>query len=351
MQNYTYSSKLCNYLLNEEAEFDISELTVCFSDYSKEKVIRKECKEIWNSEEYSKDDHHNFSPILDRIHHRIRISEYENHGSSSSIKPVIQFITKVAAVLFIPLIILTSLIWDHGFLSGKDKMASSEIHVPRGTRTEFSLPDGTTGWLNSGSTLEFPVNFTGKYRTVTLKGEGYFNVKTDKSKPFRVISDDLEIIAHGTAFNIMSYDDFKKTEITLVEGNLEVKDKSKRHSPILSYLEPDNMLTYYKSTDHFLIRNVQTYRYTSWREGKLVFRNDPFDVVVKKLNNWYNVEIEIQDQQIKDYSYRATFVDETIEEVLKLLKLSAPIDYRILGRKIEPDGTIGKQRIILYYHP
>ena len=353
MKRKLSNNEIYSYLNDPNTKFDADTLFDWFSDLSKEHKLEIECKEIWNStvKKSSENFNINFSPILDHIHLRIRMDEYDQKKPENRFKPVIRIISRIAAILFIPLLILTTILWENGFISKEDKIAKSEIFVPKGTRTVFSLPDGTKGWLNSGSSLEFPMKFSGKYRTVNLDGEGYFKVKTNREKPFRVITDDLEVIAHGTEFNVMSYDDFAKTQIILSQGNLEVRKKGSGRSKSLSYLEPDNMFTYYNSSDNFLIQKVKPYKYTSWREGKLVFRNDPIDIVVKKLNNWYNVEITIEDHKIKNYSYRATFVDETIEEVLKLLKLSAPINYKILGREISSDGTIGKQRIILYYQP
>jgi ferric-dicitrate binding protein FerR (iron transport regulator) len=90
---------------------------------------------------------------------------------------------------------------------------------------------------------------------------------------------------------------------------------------------------------------------TSWTEGKLAFRDENFTDVVRKINRWYNVELVIKDEALRSYSYQATFMDETLDEVLKLLHHSAPIVYRDLGRKKRADGTFEKRRIELYYKP
>ena len=104
-----------------------------------------------------------------------------------------------------------------------------------------------------------------------------------------------------------------------------------------------------KGTDIFNLNRVEADLYTSWKEGKLVLRNEPMDEVVKKMNRWYNVNIIIRDHRLESYVYRATFVDETLDEVLKIFQRTSPIVTKEMGREKLPDGTYGKRTIELYY--
>jgi ferric-dicitrate binding protein FerR (iron transport regulator) len=96
---------------------------------------------------------------------------------------------------------------------------------------------------------------------------------------------------------------------------------------------------------------VDAEKVMAWKEGRLVFRDEKFPAIVRKINRWYNVELIIKDEALKDFSYQATFVDETLDEVLNLLQHSAPIRIRDLGRKKRADGTFEKRSIELYYKP
>ena len=96
---------------------------------------------------------------------------------------------------------------------------------------------------------------------------------------------------------------------------------------------------------------VVTEKYTSWKEGKLILRNDPMNEVVKRIGRWYNVKINLKNGEMESYRYRATFEDETFSEVLKLLKLTSPIDYVEHKREMLPDGTFTKKKITLFIKP
>jgi ferric-dicitrate binding protein FerR (iron transport regulator) len=97
------------------------------------------------------------------------------------------------------------------------------------------------------------------------------------------------------------------------------------------------------------IKEVDVSLVTAWKDGKLAFRDESFVEIVKKINRWYNVELMIIDEALKTYSYQATFMDETLDEVLKLLQFSAPIRFKDLGRVRRPDGTYEKRKIEMYY--
>jgi len=104
---------------------------------------------------------------------------------------------------------------------------------------------------------------------------------------------------------------------------------------------------YEKEKRKLFTEEVDVEKYIAWRDGKLIFRDDAMEEVVKRLSRWFNVEIAISDPEIKNYIYKATFKNENLIQVLNLLKLSAPIDYRITNRRILPDGNFTKQKVFL----
>jgi ferric-dicitrate binding protein FerR (iron transport regulator) len=291
---------------------------------------------------------YNGSYILDMIHHKIKIEEAI---FLTKIKPGIRFIdylTRIAAILFIPLL-LASLLFYFQNNSLRNVISYSEIYSPVGTRTTFYLPDGTTGLLNGGSSLKFPTQFSGKTREVKLTGEAYFRVTPNHEKPFIVSTGKINVKVFGTSFNVMAYADEQLTEVTLESGQIELFKKTNNSIKSIGVLKPNESCIYNSQSDSSKILSVATTDKLSWIDGKLTFKYEPFEEVVRKINRWYNVNIMIKDEVLDSYIYYGTFEDETLEEVLRLLRFTAPIRYRDFDRERKQDGTFEKRKIEIYY--
>jgi transmembrane sensor len=259
----------------------------------------------------------------------------------------INYLTRIAAILFIPLVVASLFYLQNN--SFRDAISYAEIHSPIGTRTNFYLPDGSRGWLNGGSSLKFPAHFGNKIREVKLTGEAYFKVFSNHKKPFIVSTENIDIKVIGTTFNVMAYSDEQTTEITLEKGQVEVFRKINNTIKSLGILNPDELCTYNYISDSSKIVSINSSEKLSWIDGKLTFKYESFEDVVRKINRWYNVNIVIRDELLESYIYYGTFKDETLEEVLKLLQLTAPIRYRDIGRERNQDGTYAKRKIEIYY--
>jgi ferric-dicitrate binding protein FerR (iron transport regulator) len=112
-------------------------------------------------------------------------------------------------------------------------------------------------------------------------------------------------------------------------------------------MSPNELITYDKALSDFSTEVVQPQKYLSWTEGKLVFRNDPLDVIARRLERWYNIDVEVNVSVTEDLRLRATFIDEGLDEVLGLLKRSLPIDYKIENGNIQTDGVYRKTKVII----
>ena len=167
-----------------------------------------------------------------------------------------------------------------------------------------------------------------------------------------MITRDVTVRAHGTSFNVMAYPDDEDIEVTTESGIVEVVGKNDYGREIsLDKVNPGYNWTIIKGTNLSRVNKVNIDEYISWKEGKLVFRNESITEIVNKMNRWYNVNIMIRDRRLESYRYHATFVDETLDEVLKLLTMTSSVRYKELGRERLPDGTYGKRTIELYYSP
>ena len=205
------------------------------------------------------------------------------------------------------------------------------------------MPDGSSGWLNSGSVLKFAQPFVND-RKLSLTGEAYFDVKHLDDSDFKVAFADLYVNVLGTKFNVMAYDDEDIAEVILEQGSIYILNEEEK---LISNVEPNQKFTLNKRLKSASLEQVDASSYTSWKEGKLIFRNEPITNVVKRLGRWYNVDFVLADDQLLDISYRATFVNEQLEEVLKLLSFSAPIRYEIEDRKMNDDHEFIKRKVIL----
>jgi transmembrane sensor len=259
-------------------------------------------------------------------------------------------IQRIAAIMVLPLLIYS------GYISIRNASLKNqqEEHVlmqtissRQGMVTQFDLADGTKVWLNSGSVLQFPTSFTGDLREVKLKGEAFFEVTKNEKQPFRVHAKDLNIEVLGTSFNVVSYDDEQQTEVVLVEGKVKLSDEKDLAKKEFGVMLPGQRAVYAEDTRKVEAHEVAVEKYIAWRDGNLLFRYDKMEDVAKRLSRWFNVEIIINDPEIKTYAYKATFRNETLPQVLNLLKISAPIDYQIIGNKLMPSGEYTKQKVFL----
>lgn len=248
---------------------------------------------------------------------------------------------KVAAVLFIPLLLGIAV---RGLFPAQNRqMASVTIHSAGGARTEFVLPDGSKGWLNSGSELSYPARFY-KNREVQLKGEAFFNVVHQNGEKFRVKTSALTIQVLGTSFNISAYHDDPEISVILKEGRVQVLNADEK--PVY-LMKPNERLDYNVQKRTALVSGVDAANQTLWTQGILQFRGEPLSAVTKKLGRWYNVDFEIRDKQLQEYNFKATFKDEQVEEILRMIAITTPMKYRIEERVTDENGIYKRKKIII----
>jgi ferric-dicitrate binding protein FerR (iron transport regulator) len=331
------------YFSGEYSEEDKSYIKEIFSDKKYEDETDKILRRLFN--EMKSDDgekRKNLDHILYKIHYDINTRSLDKRSELSA--RIIKWGLRIAGVILLPLLVFL------GIKSYTNKVQLSdswvEIKAPAWTRADFSLPDGTTGCLNSNSSIKYSTNFKA-IRQITLKGEAYFDVFRDPKRPFIVLTKDIRVRVLGTRFSIASYDNENNVEVILEQGKLEFSDKEFTKTYIM---KPNDLLVYDKKKLDFSTEEVQPQKYLSWKEGKLVFRNDPLDVIARRLERWYNIDVEINGNITSDLRLRGTFLDEDLEEVLDLLKRSLPIDYRIENRALKADETYSKRKVILTLH-
>ena len=258
-------------------------------------------------------------------------------------------IQKIAATLLIPVLLASvSYIFYLRNRVHQTEIVWQTVETMPGQKSMVELPDGTDVWLNSDTKLTYPSVFNRKCREVKLSGEAFFDVTKMEDCPLRVHIGDIDIMVLGTRFNVTNYESDGFSEVFLESGRVDLHSSNGAHKDPLVSMKPGQKAHYLKNDKILSLKSVQSDQYTAWTRGKLIFRDDAMTDVVHKLNRWYNTEIVITDSTISQYSYTATFQHESLEQVLELLKISAPIDYKIIKREKDENNIFSKIRVELY---
>ena len=241
---------------------------------------------------------------------------------------------KIAAVIVTAYLLgtFTMYLMRQGPQQPMGAIAKNHIKVPLGSKTEIRLPDGTTVWLNSGSEVSYPSVFEPELREITLSGEAFFDVQKNDRSPFVVHTGDLDVRVLGTSFNVKSYPGEDFTETTLIEGSVKLSNRDSKETVVL---KPGERAVMIKSRKQFETKgHVETDLYTSWKNGKLVFKREKFEDLAVKMERWYNIRITINNKRLSDERLTGIFEEESIEQALHALQISVPFRYEIRKNNI-----------------
>lgn len=212
----------------------------------------------------------------------------------------------------------------------------NKLTIPYGKTFQVQLSDGTLIHLNAGTTFRYPERFIkGHNRMVFVDGEAYFEVGKDKKHPFIVNANGINIRVTGTKFNVSNYKEDEKKNVVLVEGAVSVYNKEEvynKNSPFL--LTPGHKAEWSVDKKHIAIEETDTSIYTAWINGKLIFRDLPFNNIIIKLERHYNVKIINNNKLLGNKRFDATFDVETIEQVLNTINKNFGIKYTIVNNQI-----------------
>ncbi|TRZ45737.1 FecR family protein [Robertkochia solimangrovi] len=203
------------------------------------------------------------------------------------------------------------------------------LKVPYGRRFSVQLTDSSMITLNAGSILKFPDDFKNENkRLVYLEGEAYFDISHNENKPFVVNAYDMNVKVFGTKFNVDAYAGEPMTKVVLVEGKVGMYNINHDDHALLT---PGTMgsMQRFDTTPDITVSEVDANIYTSWMEGKLVFRNVNFESVIKSLERSFNKEIILKKNDLRDQTINATFDQKELESILKYLKELYNFDYSI----------------------
>ena len=301
----------------------------------------------------------NFESIFKSLEARIVHQELHEEPKIQKTKGILVF-TRVAAVFLLSF--LAGSIFTHfwGRQGQNVEVTFCEIKAPLGGKSEVTLPDGSHVWLNAGSKIKYLNQFNQNNRNITLEGEAYFKVAKNTKLPFIVKTGDLKIIAVGTEFNVKSYNDEGIIETTLVEGKVTIRnDRQTNQSQKFIYLVPAQKAVYIRDQQELKVEDMNTIKESNpeviepqkgvvyvaekidpvpiiaWKDNKLIFKGEEISNLAIKLGRKYNVTISFASENIKQYRFSGTLEDETLTQVLDVIKLTAPIDYELDGKEVK----------------
>ncbi len=341
---------LTKYLNNRSPEKEFEE----FVDWVQHESFQGEGKswmlKDWESfcPDYSIQNKKKYNRLLDKIHHQINLGNYRSK-EKSGFNPIFQWLVRAAAILFIPLlgIFFYTLLSKNNFVEKYADLAvdSLEIIAPIGSRTMVQLSDGTEVNLNYGSKIKYPMIFNEDKREITLVGEAYFAVAHNPEKPFIVKTAKLNVKALGTEFNLNAYPGSDIVATTLVKGKVVIEKilPEKKVESIVTMV-PGQHTEFNIKSGRIISIEKSVQKYIAWKDGKLVFDNEPITGVAESLSRMFNVDIEVNDN-VKDFTYTVTFENDPLFLILDLMTEITPIKYKVFPRRKLPDGAYSKQKI------
>ena len=317
-------SRFVKYLSNQATP---EEKKRFFDDLEQNKELENEflsAKKIWDILQI------NHIQISDNRKKALFVSFWKKKDAPKGVKhPVEMFkFWRYAAAVF--LVIALPLTYYFGFEQGKPTNAFTTISCALGDRTSVYLPDNSKVYLNSGSKLIFNTNFGNGKREVFLEGEAFFSVTENIHSPFTVNADVVKIEVLGTEFNVKAYPEEEKISSTLTKGSLRIN-----HQKRGLLLTPGQKFVYSKSSHATNVLTLNdTAPETEWKDGRLVFRNESLEELELKLERWFDVDIVLFDDQVKQRRFTGILERESILEAVSYLGISRHVGYKIEGNEI-----------------
>lgn len=337
---------IVNYLSNEFTTSDLEILNCWLGKGEGNKLLFDQFSDIWLAS-----SHNNLSKQIDSdkawndLQNRINIQDKKTR------KSVWSEIIRVAAVFLIALF-LGGL--GYYLIDKKRELNTSPLYIeyvsPLGSRSFVNLADGSKVWLNAGSTLKYQNSYGINNRELLLTGEAFFEVKKNKDLPFVVKTSEIDVIALGTKFNVKAYSEEKTIETTLIEGSVKLESNSVKLADNL-VLKPNDKAVFTRKSQILelianqqnkdqvqaqrvkpkleIIQSVEPEPIISWKDQRWVINNEKLGNLAVKLERRYDVNFIFDNDVLKEYAFRGTLEDETLEQIMEAIKLSAPVKYVI----------------------
>lgn len=267
-----------------------------------------------------------------------KINRQKENRRKSWQRSIVRY-SSIAAVFIFTVVIASVWLYPQKILSTQQNMV---IESPDGVRTRFFLPDGSNGWLNCGSSIR--VVMDDKSRRIDLRGEAFFNVVRQNGRPFEVNTSQFTVGVLGTRFNVYNYPGEDFAEVALQSGSVSITGKSLTDKLIM---KPGELLSYQKSSNKIIVKSVDPASLFGWIDGTIQFNNEPLRQMIPKIERFYHIDIDVEDDQLLDYTFYGKISNEPIENLLELMELAIPMRFSMEKRIQSDNGEFLNRKVVL----
>jgi len=319
---------------------DLKMLEKYFEDEKLNEEARVVVKEQWEQFEFDPGDRPNLDSVFYKFYYAIDSQpKRASHEDGFFLR-----IPKIAAILIVGILIAAAIYFSNHAVVSTDNLQTVEIVSHQGFRSQFRLPDGTTGWLGYGSKLKYHVDHEDR-RMVDLDGLAFFDVTHQKNHPFIVKTPaKLNVEVLGTTFNVSAYSEEQSCQIVLQTGKVQLalsegEIQTMQPYECVIYNRQDN--TFEKTT----VKNIDDF--LAWKDGKLILKDVSLKEACVKLSRFYNIDFELQAKGLDDMEIQLTLENEPLENALNLLTLISPVSCQIKESRLQNGQFYSKKKVII----
>jgi len=326
---------LAKYFAEECTDAEVQQISAWMNENAENKDTVAQLKDIWKE---SQDIPPDFHPDVEKAWSNVSNNMKQTSGEIPSESKVIQFfwrrtdilgsISRIAAILIVVIGVPSLIVQlQRGDFFNALFANYIDIENPKGKRSEHVLPDGSKIWLNAYSKIRYLKNLKGSKREIALTGEAYFKVVRDTSKPFIVKTRNSVTEVLGTSFNVRAFENDDELEVSVSSGKVSfaIKEQGSGKSNKI-VLHPGEKGIYNRERNALSKMTIDGEDHIAWKKSKLLFRKIKMSKVEKMLERWYNIEIEMQNNNLRNCRFTASFLNASLEEVFKIITITLDVE-------------------------
>lgn len=291
--------------------------------------------ESWLAEHWASSTEIDSKTLIETVFKQIQEYQRANRLKSGfSLTRILKFYQKIAAFLLIPLTGLGIIYWMNQYHPSMAQF--NEAIAPRGQKSQIILADGTKVWLNSDTRIKYPGTFSKNQRDVFLDGEAFFEVSKNEHQPFVVHTSGVEVKVLGTKFNVKAYSDENQIETSLFEGKINLLLYNPSSSQrIEKEVIPGESFVYSTASHQLTVNRFPQDEINGWKNNQLIFKDDTFGNLIRKLERWYDVEVVYDEKKFDDRHLTVELYEgERLDRLMKIISLALSVNYQYEKGKI-----------------
>jgi ferric-dicitrate binding protein FerR (iron transport regulator) len=309
---------------------DKQEMYSLFHQADKEYIVKDKLLEELHTGETGKTTSPDYKKLFARLWAKIEQTQQQPKAKVRQLSTLLKIAAAVVVGLFVGMYVSS--------VKPKSEPVYYAAHSPKGSVSEMILPDGSVIFLNADSRIRYSVDGQNGVREVFLTGEAWFDVGKNEKRPFIVHTPFYDVNVTGTRFNVKAYESDNEVTTTLEEGQVVIGSAGNVKLAEDIVLKPGEQITLDRETMKMAVKTVNPKWFTSWKDNKLIFVNMSMKELVVLLERKYGVDIDIKNTEILALHFDGTIKNESIIEILEIIKNALPINYKIVGQKIEITG-------------